>query len=337
MGVENYLPPVLDGVDMQTVASLQFRSQESCMTINSFDFAMDVFHHEQRQQDDYSARSFHQAQPPAALSFPSSEGLVDSAQTSGSIEWFETASVKTYSDASSDNNIDPNIPNVPEDIAFSYYSEEMDDEFLPSSEEMEMGGFKPLFTDLDKDSVLSAPKPRPVALPLVPQPPVALPVTTSLTQPKGKRKAHTAEPSLIKRKVKRERKDYDPPLEMRVYFPLTDLDVGMGRGGGMNRHKGNLRFHQAKLELQPAYLEASKTDCTAIAQQLVGTVKAWGGRFLKKDDIGHYEVHDHTARIKASQALREHYTAEENAKKRKRHRENKRQKQQQQQQLKEEK
>lgn len=125
------------------------------------------------------------------------------------------------------------------------------------------------------------------------------------------------------RKKKRIRKNYDPRPEDRDYIELTDDDVGLGRGGALNRHPGNLKFHQAKLELQPRYHEAIKDERTVIAQGLVDRVHAWGGKFLKKDSHGWYVVDNHTARTKCSQALRENYTAEERAAKRQRYRQRK--------------
>ena len=127
-----------------------------------------------------------------------------------------------------------------------------------------------------------------------------------------------------KDKRQRVRKSYDPPLGERMYYELTNRDVGMGRGGAMNRHPGNIRFHQAKVLLQNLYLSTRQADRTVVAQQLVDEVKQWGGRFLKQDSNGWYEVHNHTARTKCSQALREDFTAEERAAKRQRYRRSKR-------------
>lgn len=123
-----------------------------------------------------------------------------------------------------------------------------------------------------------------------------------------------------KQRIKRVRKEYDAPFGQRSYFELTALDVGLGRGGEMNRHPGNLRFHDAKRTLQPHYLACFKDSRTDVAQALVDQVHQWGGRFLKKDQKGYYEVHNHTARTKCSQALREIYTQEERAAKREKHR-----------------
>lgn len=122
---------------------------------------------------------------------------------------------------------------------------------------------------------------------------------------------------------KRERKNYDPPKGKRVYFDVTEKDVCMGRGGETNQHKGNHRYHEAKRNLQPVYERTPKAGRTGVAQRLVDQVHAWGGRFLKKDKKGWYQVHNHTARTKCSQALRENYTPEERAAKREKHRNSK--------------
>lgn len=123
--------------------------------------------------------------------------------------------------------------------------------------------------------------------------------------------------SPIQKKRRRIRKVHDPPVGQRVYVLLSDLDVGSARGAATNKHPGNIRYLKAKDRLQPEYLSESLPHRTDIAQKLVDEVHAWGGRFLKKDNIGGwYEIHNSTARTKAAQALRETYTQEERAKKR---------------------
>lgn len=91
----------------------------------------------------------------------------------------------------------------------------------------------------------------------------------------------------------------------------------------MNRHKGNILFHLAKTHYQPAYLQKPQSERTIISQQLVDEVQSWGGRFLKKDKRGWYEIDNHTARTKCSQALRDTLTPEEKAAKRRRYRKSK--------------
>lgn len=123
-----------------------------------------------------------------------------------------------------------------------------------------------------------------------------------------------------KPKKKRKRLPLRGSAEDRVYIEgnPTDDDVMYGRGGGTNNHKGNIRYLLEKLKLQPAYiLLASQKGKKAISQQLVQTVKDWGGRFVDRDEDGKwYIVDDSIARKKASQTLREDKTPEEQASKR---------------------
>lgn len=98
----------------------------------------------------------------------------------------------------------------------------------------------------------------------------------------------------------------------------NDNDVFCGRGGRSNHHPGNNRYLQAKVAIQPRYRQASKDDKTGISQELVDTVKSWGGRFLGLDKTTGlwFVVDDKAARKKASQALREDNTPESRAQKR---------------------
>uniref|UniRef100_A0A7S3L2K8 DUF6824 domain-containing protein n=1 Tax=Amphora coffeiformis TaxID=265554 RepID=A0A7S3L2K8_9STRA len=124
---------------------------------------------------------------------------------------------------------------------------------------------------------------------------------------------------------RRVRKTFDIAESERTYVvEYTDLDVLCQRGGLANKHPGNHRYLTAKEALQDLYRQTPKAGRTAVAQQLVDTVHAWGGRFLRHDHThrggGWYEIHPHTARTKAGQALREDYTPQERKEKRNRYR-----------------
>jgi hypothetical protein len=106
-------------------------------------------------------------------------------------------------------------------------------------------------------------------------------------------------------KKKKTRRKYEPEL-VQLYDFDSDKDILMGRGGHAQHYPGNQRFLREKEELQDLYLACTKDEKTAVAQTLVDRVHAWGGRFLQKADGGRYaQVHNHTARLKASQTLRE--------------------------------
>lgn len=117
----------------------------------------------------------------------------------------------------------------------------------------------------------------------------------------------------------RVRKTYEP--ERRIYVQYTDSDVLCQRGGLANKHPGNHRYLTAKDAMQPVYLATPKAGRTAVAQRLVDQVRQWGGRFLKYDTVHQawYEIHNHTARTKCGQALREEYTPDQRAEKRARY------------------
>lgn len=129
------------------------------------------------------------------------------------------------------------------------------------------------------------------------------------------------------KRPKRKRRRYDP--EVKEYVQYNDKDVLFGRGGLINKHPGNNRYHREKKKLQAAYLKASKEEKGAISKSLIDLVHAWGGRFLKRDDSKKeiegnkkglwYEVHDRTAQTKAGQALCEDYTKEQRKEKRMRY------------------
>lgn len=86
---------------------------------------------------------------------------------------------------------------------------------------------------------------------------------------------------------------------------ITENDVLFGRGGGTNRHVGNIYFRDLVSEHQPAYVQARKRDKTRIAKSIVAQVRSRNGRFLRKEDGKWIDVGDKKAAEKTSQALRE--------------------------------
>lgn len=101
-------------------------------------------------------------------------------------------------------------------------------------------------------------------------------------------------------------------LSKTLYPPIpksqvTDRDVLFGRGGGTNRHKGNMYFRDLVSESQPRYLQARKLEKTAISKKIIAHIRGRQGRFLKwnpRTDLWE-DVGDRKAVEKASQALRE--------------------------------
>mmetsp|Transcript_10555 Transcript_10555/g.19702 ORF Transcript_10555/g.19702 Transcript_10555/m.19702 type:complete len:259 (-) Transcript_10555:472-1248(-) len=87
---------------------------------------------------------------------------------------------------------------------------------------------------------------------------------------------------------------------------ISENDVLFGRGGGTNRHIGNVYFRELVSEYQPAYIQARKRDKTMIAKTIVAQVRNRNGRFLRKQENGNWvDVGDKKAAEKTSQALRE--------------------------------
>ena len=88
-------------------------------------------------------------------------------------------------------------------------------------------------------------------------------------------------------------------------------DVLFGKGGKINKHKGNLEYHQEKKKLQAEYLgpSTSKARKRDLVCQLYNTVvHDWGGRFLRRGDVDEgeerwYEAHEEAALEKCRQAL----------------------------------
>ena len=88
----------------------------------------------------------------------------------------------------------------------------------------------------------------------------------------------------------------------------TDLDVLLGRGGGANKHPGNIKYRKEVEKIKPRYCHVrTKTGKTDMSYAVVNHVYQYGGRFLEKDrQQGMWFLADpKKARKKCSQALRE--------------------------------
>jgi hypothetical protein len=86
---------------------------------------------------------------------------------------------------------------------------------------------------------------------------------------------------------------------------ISPNDVLLGRGGGTNRHVGNIYFRDLVSSRQPAYVQARKMDKTLIAKSIVAHIRERNGRFLKNVKGSWIDVGDQKAAEKTSQALRE--------------------------------
>lgn len=117
---------------------------------------------------------------------------------------------------------------------------------------------------------------------------------------------------------KRNKKSLEIKEEDKVFYEPTDKDVLFGRGPQIYWHPGNQRFLEEKDRLQPSYLAATKSEKKSISQDLVNVVHDSGGRFLDYDTRRDqwFEVLNEKARHKASQTLREDFSAEDRREKR---------------------
>ena len=87
-----------------------------------------------------------------------------------------------------------------------------------------------------------------------------------------------------------------------------DVDVLMGRGGRSNQHHGNRLYLADRDELRKLYVKTKeKAQKTLLSKELVGRVRARGGRFMadNKKTKKWKEVEFSVARKKASQCLRD--------------------------------
>jgi hypothetical protein len=83
------------------------------------------------------------------------------------------------------------------------------------------------------------------------------------------------------------------------------VDVLYGRDAKAQQHPGNIRYHVLIETNQNRYdATDSRIEKTAIAYQIVQTIKEHGGCFLKQDQAGWVVVDDTTARNKVTNAFR---------------------------------
>ena len=78
------------------------------------------------------------------------------------------------------------------------------------------------------------------------------------------------------------------------------FDVLLGRRKLSQEHVGNLRYRSLIASRKEAYESAKKPVKTAIASEIVQTVKDWGGRFLAEYYSDYVEVDDKKVCVRAS-------------------------------------
>lgn len=99
----------------------------------------------------------------------------------------------------------------------------------------------------------------------------------------------------------------DTEDDLQNILVLRPEDVLSGRGGGTNRHPGNIYFRQVVHQAQPEYVKSRKKNKSSIARDIVKSIRNKNGRFLKfHPQLGvWHDVGDKKATEKTSQALRE--------------------------------
>ena len=87
----------------------------------------------------------------------------------------------------------------------------------------------------------------------------------------------------------------------------TDLDVINGRGQGIQRHPGNMKYRTLVYLNKGLYAKCPRPDKSKISKGIVAAIRQVGGRFLEFDEApGVYnDIGDRKAYEKTSQALRE--------------------------------
>lgn len=126
------------------------------------------------------------------------------------------------------------------------------------------------------------------------QVPTSNELATHVDQPNSS----SAESANVQTKVK-------PIQSLQPEITITPNDVLLGRGGGTNRHNGNIYYRNLVSSKQPAYVQAKKMDKSIIAKSIVANIRERNGRFLKNDAGSWVDVGDRRATEKTSQALRE--------------------------------
>ena len=92
---------------------------------------------------------------------------------------------------------------------------------------------------------------------------------------------------------------------MKNVFVPSHSDILLGRGKRSQDHIGNMRLRNLVEDCKPVYDNASRSDKTLIAKEIVQGVKRKGHHFLKDEDAGWIEVDDMKARQKVSHTFRD--------------------------------
>mmetsp|Transcript_18190 Transcript_18190/g.50485 ORF Transcript_18190/g.50485 Transcript_18190/m.50485 type:complete len:319 (-) Transcript_18190:482-1438(-) len=124
----------------------------------------------------------------------------------------------------------------------------------------------------------------------------------------SKRKINNAKSNNAKSKKATKRKTtqgkHGPPCDL--VENITDLDIIFGRGGQSNKHSGNAWYRDVIEKNKRKHAKLDKVGKTALSKDIVCSVYARGGRFLKVDKATGqwYQASFNDARDKVAKALR---------------------------------
>lgn len=98
-----------------------------------------------------------------------------------------------------------------------------------------------------------------------------------------------------------------PPIFIAPITSPTELDVINGRGQGVQRHPGNMKYRNVVYLNKGLYAKCPRSDKSKISKGIVAAIRQVGGRFLEFDEASgvYNDIGDKKAYEKTSQALRE--------------------------------
>ncbi|EJK56633.1 hypothetical protein THAOC_23441, partial [Thalassiosira oceanica] len=94
---------------------------------------------------------------------------------------------------------------------------------------------------------------------------------------------------------------------MEAIHSATSRDVLSGRGQGVQRHEGNVKYRHLVYVNKGVYAQCPRQDKVKISRGIVRAIRELGGRFLELDERTsvYSDIGDKKAIEKTSQALRE--------------------------------
>jgi hypothetical protein len=108
----------------------------------------------------------------------------------------------------------------------------------------------------------------------------------------------------LKLRKSQEQSQMSGDLPLSIVVVPNRLDILLGRGKPIQEHFGNIRYHTILDHYQEAYERAKKFQKMKIAQQILDTVKEYGGNFLRQEGAGWLVVDETVGRDKIAHAFR---------------------------------